>query len=302
MGQTISIFTRTGNKLQQIGGTSDELRYRRMSKKLSMFFDLIKHDSRYAKNNKSKGKYLPVFITLTYKSQKDWKQRDVSDLLAKYRKHFTAGGKKALMPKKDFRYVWVAELQKRGVVHYHVCVWLPRFIKLGKPDDLGWWTKGHSNVTAVKKSVFAYLKKYLSKGATQGLDEDGNEVWHTFPRGCRLYGGGGLTRLERIKTAYVLLPNWVKAIFIDDSSRVKKVKGGYKQNKTFLMSPYRIIENGDWRDIIYDKKFSIIEDKENEIEWDRKVKEDHRDTWYFSPFKIIKPNDSEWVDVLLKGT
>ena len=300
---SISIFTRMGNKLEQLLTTSNQLRYKRMGRKLSAFFNVTKNDTRYAKNNRSKGKYLPIFITLTYENGDSWDSKDISKLIKRYKKHFTSGGKKALMPISDFRYVWVAELQKRGVIHYHIVMWLPRFMKLSglKPDDLGWWNHGFTNVVAVKKSVFAYLSKYMSKGSVKGFDEDGNEVWHTFPKGARIYGSGGLSALQRVKIAYTLLPRWVQSIFIDDESKIKRVKGGFKQGKTELMSPYLIVEGGDWRDIIYDKKFSVINDKENEIEWDNKISSNHVDTHYFSILKIITSSSSEWNNYLVAG-
>ena len=33
-----------------------------------------------------------------------------------------------------FRYCWVAELQKRGAIHYHLALWLPADVSLPKPD------------------------------------------------------------------------------------------------------------------------------------------------------------------------
>jgi Protein of unknown function (DUF3296). len=32
-------------------------------------------------------------------------------------------------------YVWVAELQKRGALHYHVLLWLPRGLTLPNPTS-----------------------------------------------------------------------------------------------------------------------------------------------------------------------
>ena len=304
----VSIQTRCDNALKLINCDAKELRQKRMSRKLSFFFDLIKTDSRFAKNNKSKGKYMPVFITLTYREQKLWDKRDISALLAKYRKHFTSGGKKAKMPLEDFRYVWVAELQKRGVIHYHICIWLPRFMRLRdlKPDEMGWWEHGFSNVTAVKKSVFAYLKKYLGKTATKGLDSEGNTIWHTFPKGARIYGAGGLTRLERVRTAYKLLPQWIKGIFKDDTTPIRRELGGFRQNKTMVMSPYEcydvVTPFNKYKEIIYKKKWSLIEDKTDEIIWDDKVNNDHEDTQVSTICSVITNQDLIWAEFNCKAT
>jgi len=296
---SITIVTRVDNKLEYLVTNSHELRIKRMKRKLSVFFDLIKHDSRYAKNNKSKGKYMPVFITLTYEKQELWDAKQISELIAKYKKHFCSGGKKALMKAEDFRYLWVAELQKRGVIHYHLVLWLPRFMPLKglKPDVLGWWKTGFSNVVAVKKSVFAYLQKYLSKGVVRG--EDGK--FKTFPKGARIYGSGGLTKLQRIKTAYKLLPRWVTRVFTDDEVRIRRIEGGFKQGRVELVSPYKIEEGKDWRDIVYKKSFSMIEDKQEEIEWDRKIEENHQDVRYHSMLRMITFDDVDWIKYKLRA-
>jgi hypothetical protein len=298
----VSILARVDNKLQQIGGVTEELRHRRVKKKMSMFFKLIKNDKRYAKNITSKGRYIPVLITLTFARNDDWNPREISSLIDKYRKHFTCGGRKAIMPRKDFRYVWVAELQQRGAVHYHICMWLPRFFRLSdiKPDSLGWWNYGYSNAVSVRRSVYAYLSKYMSKGSVSRIREDGRVEWLSYPKGCRIYGAGGLSKIERVKIAYFVLPKWVKAIFSDCSELVRRVKGGYEQGKTFLMSPYVIEEGRDWRDIRYQKAFSVIKDKETEIEWDEKIRTCHDDVRYYTPLSVILPGDSGWCDYLLR--
>ena len=295
----INIFTRQNNELVNIGGNSVDLRIRRMSRKLSLFFDFCKNDNRYAKSISSKGTYIPVFITLTYRNNSLWDKKDISRIIDKYRKYFTNKGSD-LMPKQDFRYVWVAELQKRGVIHYHLVVWMPRFKKLKslKPDALGWWDKGYSNAVAVRKSVFAYLMKYLSKG-TSIKDDEGYVI--SFPKGARIYGVGGLNASQRLKTAYEMLPKWVTKVFIDDSVPIRRIKGGFKQGITELLSPYEIYEGGDWRDIVYEKKFSMIDEREYEVEWDELCANRDSRAMYFSLAKLIVPFSPEWNEFLLRG-
>ncbi|HEY0975561.1 MAG TPA: hypothetical protein VGE57_13800 [Solimonas sp.] len=126
------------------------------------------------------------------------------------------------------RYVWVAELQEdraakgdAGAVHYHVAVWLPAELKrigrakadklrhryaritdacsLPKPDAKGWWKKGSTERAWVRKSVNAYLAKYLSKGA-----------YGAMPKGLRIHGAGGFEAVQRDARAFLCLPMWLK--------------------------------------------------------------------------------------------
>jgi hypothetical protein len=85
-----------------------------------------------------------------------------------------------------FRYVWVAELQKRGALHYHVAIWLPKRVQLPKFDKQGWWPHG-STQRLIAKNAVGYLMKYLSKISP----------FHKFPKGVRIHGFGGLTQQAR---------------------------------------------------------------------------------------------------------
>ncbi len=184
----------------------------------------------YAQKVNGRGTYYPVFITLTYRSQEDWDARDISGLIDNYRKDWI---RRLGRPVQHFRYVWVAEMQKRGVIHYHLVLWCPRGKALKKPD-CGWWSKGMSNIVGVRKGVIGYLGKYLSKGS-QPADFEGKKVY--FPKGARLFGMGGLSSADRSKIAYKKLPKYVRSMF-DQGERIKKVSGGYVQGCVELVSPW----------------------------------------------------------------
>jgi hypothetical protein len=98
-----------------------------------------------------------------------------------------------------FRYVWVAELQKRGVIHYHVAVWLPRGVRCPKFDKRGWWPHGMTNTLKARHAT-AYLMSYLKKGSHDG----------DFPRGSRRYGVGGLDHVLRRARRWLGLPAFVQ--------------------------------------------------------------------------------------------
>jgi hypothetical protein len=135
------------------------------------------------------------FVTLTYRGVNDWNRRHISDCLKRVRKWCSRQGV-------SFRYVWVAELQMRGAMHYHLAIWLPKRLRLPQFDKQRWWTHGMTQ-TVVGRSPVGYLMKYLSKMNAR----------QRFPRGARIYGSGGLATYARSICAWYRLPYWCKQRF-----------------------------------------------------------------------------------------
>lgn len=135
------------------------------------------------------------FVTLTYRGVNDWEPRHISDCLKSVRKWCQRRG----VP---FRYVWVAELQMRGALHYHMAIWLPRHLRLPKFDKQQWWRHGMTH-TVLAHNPVGYLMKYLSKINKQ----------QRFPKGVRIYGSGGLNEQARHICAWMRLPDWCKQRF-----------------------------------------------------------------------------------------
>jgi len=138
------------------------------------------------------------FVTLTYRGVDDWQKNHISKSLDLFRKWCY---RKSI----PCRYTWVAELQSRGAVHYHLLVWLPQGVRMPQWDrsygtKSKFWPHGMSNTQKAKSGV-GYLMKYLSK-----LGE-----LTRFPKGLRLYGIGGLTPQARGVRSWLNLPEWVKA-------------------------------------------------------------------------------------------
>jgi hypothetical protein len=116
------------------------------------------------------------------------------------------------------RYVWVAELQKRGVIHYHAVFWLPKGLRMPKWDAAGWWPYGMTNTLKARHAT-AYLMAYLKKG---DLEERGS-----LPKGARNYGVGGLDHSLRRARRWLRLPTFVQAnSSINDNWR-RAVGGGW---------------------------------------------------------------------------
>lgn len=174
-----------------------------------------------------------AFLTLTYARIEDWDPNDIKLFLTSVRNYLARRGFK-------FRYVWVAELQSRGAVHYHVVVYLPRlpgtskFLRLPKPDKLGWWKKGSTNICWARRAV-GYLTKYVSKSSEL-------PAGFKFPKGLRLYGAGGLTKDDRVELRYWRAPFYARQA-LGSLADIRKVKGGYLDNFTglFVKSPWMLV-------------------------------------------------------------
>lgn len=153
------------------------------------------------------GRYRPAMLTLTYAPDAKHRQKQVAELIQHHIKPwFERRGYRC-------RYVWVLELTKRGVPHYHLLLWIPRGERLPKPDRAGWWPYGMTQIQWARSAV-GYLTKYASKGT------DGE-----LPKGARLFGCGGLTLAQRRTKAYRLLPKFVRDAF-DIGDGVRREKGG----------------------------------------------------------------------------
>lgn len=145
-------------------------------------------------------------LTLTYAgTNRDWRAEHISEFLTGLRRwhHSRTGSRKV-------RYAWVAELQARGVIHYHVIVWLEGGLTPPKPDS-AWkmggafqcpmWRHGMSNRLRATAPV-AYLMKYASKIEQKNVGG--------FPRGARIHGNGGLDESGRCIRRWVLWPSYVQ--------------------------------------------------------------------------------------------
>lgn len=153
-----------------------------------------------------------LMVTLTYRgTNDDWNPKHVAAFMDHVRKWCGRNGF-------GCRYVWVAELQKRGVIHYHVALWVPHGVRIPKPDKQGWWPHGMTNIVLARAAV-PYLLKYLSKGM-------GDTLGH-FPKGSRIYGVGGLEKSLRRARRWLGLPGFVQSRSdIDDDWR-RAVGGGW---------------------------------------------------------------------------
>ena len=160
----------------------------------------------------------PVMITLTYARLDSWSSLHVTGFLKSCREWFRQRDRK-------FYYCWVAELQKRGAVHYHVVVWMPKGYRLPKPDKRGWWPHGLTKIEAARNPV-GYIAKYVSKETLSAR----------LPKGCRMHGRGGLTASARIEMRWWSAPRWVRS-WRSSISDVRRMPGG----------GFVCVVTGEWR-------------------------------------------------------
>jgi hypothetical protein len=171
-----------------------------------------------------------VMQTLTVAPGYKWKAWHISQYIERIRKW-------AVLGEITLRYVWVCELQRRGAVHYHVMIWLPKRIQLPKADKQGWWTHGSTNTKAVYAPI-SYAIKYTTKGSSEAK---------LYPKGCRIAGSGGLTASQRLERAWWACPRWVR-----DQSKVedlpRRAKGGgfcLRASGELLESRWRVVSYGE---------------------------------------------------------
>ncbi len=171
-------------------------------------------------------------VTLTYAALDGWSPRDLSECLKRVRHWLGRRGIK-------FRYVWTAELQERGAVHYHVLAWLPQ----GKDrppfwDDMGWWPHGSSNAEWARNAV-GYMVKYVSKITSK----------MRLPCGARMHGSGGFSPAERQSMSYHGKPAWVRELSYIGQRITRRRGGGIVQHfacglRRVISSPWVLVARG----------------------------------------------------------
>ncbi len=172
-----------------------------------------------------------VMVTLTYAgTNADWKPTHLTQYMTNVRNWYkrTTG--------KTLRYVWVAELQERGVIHYHAVFWLDRGVTMPKADKRGWWPYGMTKTERAVKPI-GYLMSYLSKIETKNVSE--------FPHGARISGNGGLDKTGRDIKRWVLWPAYLQGNAASGDDFKPATGGGYMSASSgeFFRSEFQPIGN-----------------------------------------------------------
>lgn len=171
-----------------------KMRCRRLRRTITEAAKLHEMYADYESANLGRSAYRKTFITLTYRNAGEWERCHVSRYVRLLRQWFN---------RRDHacRFVWVAELQKRGALHYHMVVWVPRRLRLPRPDQCGWWPHGSSKIETARNPI-GYMVKYATKTRPEDLKR--------LPKGVRLHGNGGHSGDARIYLREKLMPEWAR--------------------------------------------------------------------------------------------
>lgn len=171
------------------------------------------------------GGVVPVMVTLTYRPGVEWRAGDIRDFMIWARRVMGCGLLAA---------AWVAELQARGAVHYHVLLVCRRGRLFPKPDRAGGWCHGFSKVERARKPW--YLVKYSQKGG--GVE---------FPKGLRLFsvtvGQEAIGEAALWEFRRSVLPKWLcEAIEGEQGGGLPKRAqgGGWRFRGQDFKSPWRV--------------------------------------------------------------
>lgn len=139
-------------------------RIRRMQRRIFAWADTIKE---YLPNYGKGSNYRKVMITLTYRTEFDWRPNQIRNYMKELRRR---------LGDRLIAYAWVAELQERGAVHYHIELICAKGTRIPMPDKSGMWKHGHSRIETVRTIYYicSYMKKEYQKNGE-------------FPLGCRMY-------------------------------------------------------------------------------------------------------------------
>lgn len=176
--------------------------------------------------------YRLVMITLTYTGVDDWKPGHIRDFMLSARKRLGS----ALLA-----YAWVAELQRRGAVHYHVLFLVKAGTDIPKPDTCGWWLFGSTRIETARTPfyILTYTGKEYQKSGF-------------FPKGLRMFAvwigegvvDGGSRWLFRLSA----LPGWLetKAFSIGNvGAKFRRVPGGgWDCEGEHFQSPWEVVDYG----------------------------------------------------------
>ena len=224
---------------QVIVGDPNKTRLRRLQKRIKHWSDLM--DMKYPKGNH----YDYIMVRLSYKGVDDWRP----DHIREYMKKVWSLYRNELMG-----YAWVAELQKRGAIHYHVYLCVTKGTRIPKPDDSEMWPYGYSNIQ-IGRSPY-YLLKYSGKQYQKDFDR--------FPKGIRAFGLYVKDRAVRLLLRYESLSDIEKGM-VDASGweelefwrALHKRQEGWFMAKTCGCATSAATEVAEWQKVIDDRKKDV---------------------------------------------
>jgi len=168
-----------------------------------------------------------VMVTLTYRDVDGWRPNHIRDFMLRLRRRL--GGQL-------IAYSWVAELQLRGAVHYHVLLVVKKGTNVPFPDD-ELWEHGFTRIETAK-TVY-YIVKYTGK--------EYQKVGR-FPKGLRMFAVWMSKAVDAVRYwSYRLsaLPQWLGDIVFSiadfSSWPCRAVGGGWWYRGDRYHSPWIVL-------------------------------------------------------------
>ena len=171
--------------------------------------------------------YRMMMVRLSYAPGYDWKPLHISHLITKIHYELCSS---------LIAYAWVAELQERGAVHYHLLMIVKRGTDIPYFDDAAWWIYGSTHHSTARSPF--YIVSYTAK--------ENYQKFGTFPKGLRMFAiwiaPGLISSSARRLLRLTSLPNWVATIAraVDDFTALRHLGGGWDINGKLVPSPYRL--------------------------------------------------------------
>lgn len=113
--------------------------------------------------------YRKVMIGFTYAPGQEYSPGHIHEYVKKM---------KRTLGENLIAFAWVAEMQSRGAVHYHMMMVVKKGTNVPMPDKSGMWGFGSSKISTARS--FFYICTYVGKEYQKDFDK--------FPKSCRLYG------------------------------------------------------------------------------------------------------------------
>jgi len=144
----------------------------RLRKTLRLIAEEVQRVMAWVMLGRGRSAYRCLFVTLTYRTNTKGDPRDVSACLNRMRDWLARQGL-PMCP-----YLWVAELQKRGALHYHLMVWLPRVLHLPRLDRCGWWKHGMTKVDGVQSGWLpCQVREQVPRRGHRAVPQGVSAVW-----------------------------------------------------------------------------------------------------------------------------
>jgi hypothetical protein len=203
-------------------------RLRRVQKRVMSWSEVIKpYTDRVGETTRL------VMVTLTYGGSYSWEAGHIRAFMLRIRKDLGLG---------LLAYAWVAELQERGAVHYHVLLLVKRGTKIEYPDSSGAWPYGLTRIETARSPF--YILTYTGKEYQKvGI----------FPKGLRMFAvwiaDGVVSAVTRWFFRLSAIPGWLRDEIKGDLGIVgakfkRVVGGGWECDGVFYRSPWEVIEYG----------------------------------------------------------